>query len=141
MNVRTAAGIVLGIAVWWVLFMASTFLIVVAWPTSEAFRQAVFDAGDYSVFPTAMLLAFLAMYVPIGLIAGRAAVSITRVARHAWIVAAPILLFALFQHLYVLWNNLPNWYNVAVVLLIAPFIVVGGRSVKPSGSPILRSRS
>lgn len=128
MKIRTTVGVAAGIAVWWSLFLASTFLIVVAWPASERFRQSVFEAGDYSVFPVAMLLLFLIMYIPIGLLAGRATVSITRDRRHAWIVAAPLLLFAAYQHLFVLWNNLPNWYNVAVVAVIAPGIVLGGRS-------------
>jgi hypothetical protein len=43
------------------------------------------------------------------------------------VVASPIFLYAAFQHLYVLWDVMPSWYNVAVVLVIFPLIVLGGR--------------
>ncbi len=132
-NVRTVAGIAIGFVSWWALFLASTFLIVAVWPTSAALRQVVFEARDYSSLPTLMLLLFLVMYVPIGLIAGRITAAICRTRFPAWLVATPIFLYAMFQHLHVLWNNLPNWYNLAVVLIIAPFIVLGGRLERRSG--------
>lgn len=46
---------------------------------------------------------------------------------HAWAVAVPIFLYAAFQHLYALWGNFPDWHNVVVVLMIWPFIILGGR--------------
>jgi hypothetical protein len=124
---RVFGGVVLGIAAWWAAFLLSTYLIITIWPTSEEFRQAVFDAGDLSVLPTAMLAAFLVMYLPIGLISGFVTAAVTSKRWHTWIVAAPIVAFAIFQHLFVLWDNLANWYNVAVVLVIAPCVFLGSK--------------
>jgi hypothetical protein len=127
MSVRTIAGIALGIVAWWVLFFLLSFAIVVLWPGSETFQQALFEKRDYSVIPTGALLVLLVMFVVIGLFAGWLTTAITRREVHAWAVAVPIFLFAVFQHLFVLWGNLPDWYNVAVVFMIWPFIVLGGR--------------
>ena len=123
---RAVLGIMVGIAIWWGLFALSSFLIVTIWPTTEEFRQALFEVGDYSVIPTTMLALFLVMYIPIGLVSGFVTAVVTKTQWHAWVVAAPIFAFAVFQHLFTLWDNLPAWYNVAVVLVIAPPIVLGG---------------
>ena len=127
MNIRSIAGIVLGIVLWWALFLVLSYAIVVMWPGSESYQQALFERGDYSVIPTGALVVLLVMFVVIGLVSGWVAAAISRNEVHAWIVAIPILLFAAFQHLYKLWGNLPDWYNIAVVLLIWPFIILGAR--------------
>lgn len=80
-----------------------------------------------------MLVVLLLNYVPIGLVSGWITVSITENRLHSWIVATPTLLYALFQHLHTLWNALPAWYNVGVVLIIYPFVVIGGRLVRLTG--------
>ena len=123
---RAVAGVVVGVAVWWTVFLLSTFLIVALWPASEELRHAIFEDRNYSVLPTAMLAMFLFMYLPIGLVSGFVTAAITKKRWHTWLAAAPITAYAILQHLFVLWDNLPNWYNVAVVAIIAPFIVLGG---------------
>jgi hypothetical protein len=127
MSVRSIAGIVVSIVIWWALFLFLSFAIVVMWPGSESYRQALFEKGDYSVLPTGALVVLLLMFVVIGLFVGWVTAAITRNELHAWAVAVPIFLFAAFQHLYTLWGNLPDWYNIAVVLLIWPFIILGAR--------------
>jgi hypothetical protein len=122
---RAVLGIIVGITIWWGMFLVSSFLIVIIWPTTEEFRQALFEAGDYSVIPTTMLALFLVMYIPIGFVSGFVTTVIAKTRWQAWVVAAPIFAFAVFQHLFTLWDNLPAWYNVAVVLVIAPFTILG----------------
>jgi hypothetical protein len=137
MSVRAIAGIVLGIVLWWALFFVLSFQIVTLWPGSESYGKALFE-GDYSVLPTGALMVLLLMFVGIGLVAGWVTAWITRKEVHAWVVAVPIFLFAVFQHLYVLWGNLPDWYNLAVVVLIWPFIILGARLRKPAASQLNR---
>ena len=136
MNARAVSGIAAGFAAWWFLFLVESFLIVGFWPYRDAeVRRAVLELGDYSQLPTAMLAVLLFNYIPIGLVSGWITVSITENRRHPWIVATPTFLYAVFQHLHTLWNSLPAWYNVGVVLIIYPFVVIGGRLVRLTAEP------
>ena len=47
-----------------------------------------------------------------------------------WVLIAVLSLYAVFNHFYVLWNNLPNWYNMAVVLIFPPTLYLGILLVK-----------
>lgn len=125
--IRAIAGIVTGLIVWWVLFMSTSLSIVKAWPFSAATEQAIFENRDLSLLPTSILMVFLIMYVVIGLFTGWLTAFIARDRRHVWFVAGPLCLYAAYQHLFVLWRVLPGWYNLAVIVFIGLFIILGGR--------------
>ena len=123
-------GIVAGFIIWWVAFYASLAVFGFFWPAlMEAGRPAV-ENNDYSHFTTTMLSLFIVMYFWVNPIAGWLTVFITKNRNHAWITAIPLFLYAAFMHFYMLWNNLPDWYNLAVVMLMPPLVYLGGRLVK-----------
>jgi hypothetical protein len=42
------------------------------------------------------------------------------------IACVPTAIYAAYEHLYVLWNMLPAWYNLGVVAFLYPFSLLGG---------------
>lgn len=96
-----------------------------AWPALRAAAKSVQASGDYSVLTPGMLALLLAGYVYINGVSGWATVGITRNRTTIWIALAPIVAYAMYVHLHVLWKTLPPWYNLGVVLSIYPFGFLG----------------
>ncbi len=137
MNLKTTIGIVAGIIVWWVAFYTSLAVFAFFWPALiEAGRPAI-ENNDWSQITTAMLSLLIVMYLWVNPIAGWLTVFITKNRNHAWITAIPLFLYAAYAHFYNLWNLLPDWYNLAVPILIPPLVYVGGRLVKLEASQLL----
>ena len=130
MNIKSISGIVAGVIIWWAAFYMTLAIFVFFWPALiEAGRAAITD-NDWSQITTPMLSLLLLMYFWVNPVAGWLTVFITKNRNHAWITAIPLFLYAAFMHLYMLWNNLPDWYNLAVIILIPPLVYLGGRLVK-----------
>lgn len=131
LETRTIAGIFAGVIIWWVAFYASTGLFILLWPELlEVGRAAVRD-NDWSLVTTPMLVMLIVMYFWVNPIAGWLTVYITRNRSYSWITVVPLTLYAVQAHWFRLWNVLPDWYNLAVVLLIPPLVYAGGMLVKP----------
>lgn len=136
---RDIAGIAAGFIIWWVALYTSFGLFILLWPELlEVGRAAVRD-NDWSLITTPMLAMLIVMYFWVNPIAGWLTVFITKNHSHAWITVIPLALYAAFQHWYTLWNVLPDWYNLAVVLLIPPLVYLGGKLVKPKSNPVSSS--
>jgi hypothetical protein len=125
MKARTIVGIIVGFLSWWALFLLTLLVVAMLWPAAaEAGRRAQ-ASHDYSMLPTGALALLLATYVYINGLAGWIT---ARVAGHrsaVWYAVTPVFLYAAFQHLHVLWNVLPAWYNLGVVAFIFPFSWLG----------------
>jgi hypothetical protein len=89
-----------------------------------------------------MLALLLSGYVYINGIAGWVTVRITGRKSAIWIAGAPIVAYAMYEHLHVLWHMLPAWYNLGVVGFIYPFSFLGGslartRQVARGAQPVI----
>ncbi len=126
MKIRTITGIALGFLTWWFAFYVSLAIFTFVWPEFRSAAQPVLENNDYSQFTALMLSVLTGMYFWVNPLAGWVTVKITKNRRHIWFTATPIFLFASFNHLYVLWGNLPGWYNVLVPVLIPPLVFLGG---------------
>jgi hypothetical protein len=135
---RTVAGIIGGLISWWVAFLLTLALMANLWPGFGAAGAQVQATGDYSSLTPAMLAVLLASYVLINGIAGWTTVRIARQRWAVWITCAPILAYAANQHLNVLWNDLPAWYNLGVVGFIYPFGLAGGALAPASENDLSR---
>ncbi|GJM12213.1 MAG: hypothetical protein DHS20C12_06160 [Pseudohongiella sp.] len=127
---RSIAGVAAGFIAWWVAFYSSMGVFAYFWPEILDAGQVAISDNDWSLISTPMLILFTVMYFWINPIAGWLTVAITKNRRDAIITTIPLVLFAAFQHWYTLWNLLPNWYNLVVVILIPPLIFFGGRIAK-----------
>jgi hypothetical protein len=123
---RTVVGIIVGFLSWWVIFLVSLLLMGFLWPALRQVGRSVQESGDYSGLTTGMLASVLAGYVYINGIAGWVTARISGRKFSIWIACAPIVAYAGYEHLYVLWHMLPAWYNLGVVGFIYPFSFLGG---------------
>lgn len=124
---RIVVGIIVGIVAWWLLFMLTLIGLSAAWPALAEAGRRVQESGDFGAISAAMLAMLLATYVYINGIAGWSAGRIARRWSAVWIAATPVFAYAVFQHLFRLWGDLPAWYNLGVVAFVYPFSLMGGR--------------
>jgi hypothetical protein len=128
---RIVVGIVVGFVSWWVLFFLSLAVMAVGWPALGKAGRSVQVSGDYSGLTTGMLLLLLFGYVYINGIAGWVTSRIAGRPSAIWIACAPTAAYAVYEHLHVLWDMLPAWYNLGVVGFIYPFSFLGGSLARP----------
>ena len=126
MKVRTVVGIIVGFVSWWMVFFLSLALMGLLWPALGKVGRSIQESGDYSALTASMLALLLGGYVYINGIAGWMTAKITARKSAIWIATAPTFLYAVYEHLYVLWHMLPAWYNLGVVGFIYPFSFLGG---------------
>jgi hypothetical protein len=139
---RTVVGIIVGFFSWWVAFFLSLALMALLWPALGKVGRSVQESGNYSALTTGMLALLLSGYVYINGIAGWVTVRITGRKSAIWIAGAPIVAYAMYEHLHVLWHMLPAWYNLGVVGFIYPFSFLGGslartRQVARGAQPVI----
>ncbi len=133
MKARTVVGIIVGFFSWWGVFFLSLALMGLLWPALGKAGRSIQESGDYSILTTGMLGLLLTGYVYINGIAGWVTAKITGRKSAIWFAVAPILLYAVYEHLYILWHMLPAWYNLGVVGFIYPFGFLGGSLASKNG--------
>jgi hypothetical protein len=123
---RPIAALVGGYVAWVAAFWAPMFLMAFVWPALRGTARVFFEQQRYDVFDTSMLIAFQFVW----LFANGSAGFVVR-----WIGKRPlelrwfaVLLFLYFayNHLWALWDQLPAWYNVLVVIPVMPMVLIGG---------------
>jgi uncharacterized membrane protein len=127
MILRAIAGVVTGAILWWAFFFAIGTGTGLLWPAYREAARLMFAAGDFSGFTTPMLFLNLVLFLAIGVAAGWIAALIGRHRFTAPVVALLYLLYTGFNHYFLVWDKLPDWYNVIVPFVIAGSIVLGGR--------------
>ena len=124
---RSILGILAGFIGWWVAFYASLVIFAAVWPGLLDMGRRALESNDYGQISTPALTLLIVMYFWVNPIAGWLTVLITRNRNDALITAMPLFAYAAFAHYYRLWNNLPDWYNLIVPVLIPPLVYLGGR--------------
>ncbi len=130
MNTRVIVGVVTGIISWWAAFFAIGGVIVYSNPEVLEAGRIAQEQNDYSQFSTTTLLLLMVMWVFVNPFAGWLTTYISRSQKYVWIAMAPLLIYAIHAHWFRLWDNLANWYNVAVVIVIPPMMYLGSMLVK-----------
>ena len=127
MNFRVVSGVVVGVVAWWLLFIGVGIAFGLAWEDYRLAARAFFADQDGSHFSTAMLLLNWLVFIISGLVDGWLVTLISRKRVAGLIVAGLYLLYTLFDHYYLLWHNLPTWYNLIVPWVISGSILLGSR--------------
>jgi hypothetical protein len=130
MNVRAIAAVVVGIVAWFVLFMVVGIAFGFLWGDYRAAASVFFANGDFSHFTIAMMITNFVVFIVAGAVDGRLVWIIGKNRVAVMVVAGLFLLYALFEHYYLLWGQLPDWYNVIMPWIIAGSIFLGGRLQK-----------
>ena len=125
---RSILSLVAGFVIWMAAFWIVMILMALVWPAlREAARVYMGeDGGSYAVFTTPMLISFQFVWP----VANAAGGFLTRVISNRqrevrWLAVLLTAYFA-YNHWWALWNELPVWYNVIVVLPVAPMVLIGG---------------
>jgi len=132
MKARTVVGIIVGFLSWWALFLLTLVVLAMLWPAFAQVGRSVQASQDYSGLTTGMLVLLLATYVYINGGAGWIAARVAGRRSAVWFAVTPVFLYASFQHLHVLWDVLPAWYNLGVVAFIFPFSWLGASLTRSS---------
>ena len=128
MTWRTAIGVLVGFVLWWFLFFVIGVGIGLAWPDYREAARAMMQEQSFRLFTTPMLLANYLLFAVAGLAAGRITTTFDKSGRAALVTAGLLLLYAGAQHYIRLWNQLPDWYNLTIPIVISAFVWLGGRA-------------
>ena len=129
-NLRIALAIIIGLVFWGIFNFASTSAIGAVWSEFGAIGRAGLETGDLSHFTLPMLLLLLAMWTWVNVATGCLTMFIAKSRTALWCVLAALTVFALYNHAYLYWNNLPNWYNIAVIIIFPPTVYFGSLLAK-----------
>jgi hypothetical protein len=124
--VRGILGVIGGAIVWWVGFWSLARSLYSLWPAyaSAARDFMVTGAAD---FTTPMNTCNALFWVLAEIAAGWIAVVIARRREAGWVLAAMLMVFLCFMHLYLEWDRFAGAYNLAVALLSGPAVLLGVR--------------
>ncbi len=126
MKVRFLLAVVVGCVVWAVASPLLLFLEARAWPDLAVAAQAYFETGSYIAFTTPMLVSFQVMWLIVNAAAGFVTQLVGKRRSAVSTVAIVLVAYFAYNHLWALWDALPTWYNVIVVLLVVPLVLAGG---------------
>ena len=135
MNIRAIAGIIVGLVFWWVLFIGVGIAFGLMWPDYRAAARVMFNGGGFGEFTTVMLLLNFVVFIIAGLVDGWLVSTISRNRIAGLVVAGLFLLYTLFEHYYMIWGLVADWYNVIVPWIIAGALLLGSRLVRRA-SPV-----
>jgi len=131
MKFRHFAAALIGICAWWFLFFVVGITFGLVWPAYREAAGAMFNADDMSLFTTPMLLLNWVLFTINGVVVGMLITRIARIRIPALIVALLLLIYAVIEHYFVVWDDFPHWYNLIVPVVITMTIVVGSRLTAP----------
>jgi hypothetical protein len=127
MTLRAVGVFVGGIVIWSALFWIVGIAFGLAWPDYSAAAQLFFANQDFSLFTVPMMLTNFVLFTISGLASGWIVVTFGRNRKAGLALAALGLAYGLFEHYYLLWNVLPDWYNLVVPWIMGGSIYLGTR--------------
>ena len=141
MKVRSVIAILAGGLVWMFTFPLLVGLMTTVWPSLREAVQVFRNTGRFNVFGiTSMLIAFQVLWLLTNGTAGLVTALISKRKTEVLILMGILVAWFAYNHFWAKWDQFPVWYNVLVVVFVAPMVVVGGmipelvRSQRKSGN-------
>ena len=141
MKVRSVIAILAGGLVWMFTFPLLVGLMTTVWPSLREAVQVFRNTGRFNVFgSTSMLVAFQVLWLLTNGTAGLVTALISKRKTEVLILMGILVAWFAYNHFWAEWDQFPVWYNVLVVVFVAPMVVVGGmipelvRSQRKSGN-------
>ena len=141
MKVRSVIAILAGGLVWMLTFPLLVGLMTTVWPSLREAVQVFRNTGRFNVFgSTSMLIAFQVLWLLTNGTAGLVTALISKRKTEVLILMGILVAWFAYNHFWAKWDQFPVWYNVLVVVFVAPMVVVGGmipelvRSQRKSGN-------
>jgi hypothetical protein len=140
-KVRSVIAILAGGLVWMFTFPLLVGLMTTVWPSLREAVQVFRNTGRFNVFgSTSMLIAFQVLWLLTNGTAGLVTALISKRKTEVLILMWILVAWFAYNHFWAKWDQFPVWYNVLVVVFVAPMVVVGGmipelvRSQRKSGN-------
>jgi len=124
--VRNALGVIVGAVLWFPVFFTLAWLLTLVWPAYAVDARAWMESQTFSFAP-AMAVCNVVFWIASEVAVGGVAVLVARRREAAWVLAALVMGYLCYVHLYAAWSNMPWWYNLLVALPSGPAVVLGGR--------------
>ena len=141
MKVRSVIAILAGGLVWMFTFPLLVGLMTTVWPSLREAVQVFRNTGRFNVFgSTSMLIAFQVLWLLTNGTAGLVTALISKRKTEVLILMGILVAWFAYNHFWAEWDQFPVWYNLLVVVFVAPMVVVGGmipelvRSQRKSGN-------
>ncbi|HEY4212701.1 MAG TPA: hypothetical protein VGM84_14565 [Steroidobacteraceae bacterium] len=131
-TVRGVLGVLVGGALWLVLFFSLARLLLLGWADYGVSARAWMASQQYTFTPV-MSVFNASFWVLAEIGAGLVAAAIAGRKEAVWALAVLLMGYLCYAHLYVEWNHLPNWYNLLVALPSGPAVLLGGRLAQRLG--------
>ncbi|MET0656768.1 MAG: hypothetical protein ABW110_01265 [Steroidobacteraceae bacterium] len=126
MKARSIVALIAGGLVWAFLFPSLVWLVSLFWPALDKSLEIFRQTHRYDVFSsTSILLLFQLLWAITNCTVGFVATLISKRKTEALILMAILVAYFAFRHFWTEWDQFPAWYNVLVVVLAAPMVVVG----------------
>ena len=113
-----------------VIFLVLAQLLAMAWPDYASHARQWTSAGVYG-FTAVMSGLNILFWILSEMAAGFLAIVLARRREAAWVLAALLMAYMCFMHLYAIWDRLPWWYNLLVALPSGPAVLLGSRLARP----------
>jgi hypothetical protein len=124
--VRGVLGVFVGALVWIVGFFTLARLLTLIWPDYALHAHTWMTAGVYDFTPPMSGFNIL-FWIAAEIGAGWLTVLISRRREAGWVLAALLMAYLSYMHLYFVWDRLPWWYNLLVALPSGPAVLLGAR--------------
>jgi Ca2+/H+ antiporter len=130
-RLRSILAVVAGYLAWVAGFWVPAIALASVWPE---LAPLAFEDGRYDVFETPMLMSFQLIWVLANSAAGFVTRLVAKSRIEVWVAAALLFAYFAYNHFWVVWNVMPDWYNVLVVVLAVPGVLIGSRVAEAIGA-------
>jgi hypothetical protein len=133
MKLRSILAVVAGYVALVVIFFTLVILMGQFWPALKEAAGIFAAQGRYDVFDMSMLVVFQCTWLVANGTAGLVTRLISKRQAEVWCLAALLFAYFAYNHLWAVWDQLPVWYNLLVVVLVVPMVLVGSRAAQLIG--------
>ena len=123
---RAILGVIAGALVWTFGFLVLARLLVMIWPAYAVPARVWVQSATYT-FSTRMSVCNAGFWIVVEMAAGALTAVIARRQGPVRVLAALVMAYLCFLHLYFMWPKFPWWYNLVVALSSGPAVWWGGR--------------
>jgi hypothetical protein len=124
---RIAGGAIIGLAIYWLLFLVLGISFGLLWSDYRDAARLMMQEQSFRLFTTPMFLTNYVVFAVAGAVAGWASTLVSKTIKSALVALAVLLIYAGAEHYYLLWGQLPDWYNLTIPIVITGFFWLGSR--------------
>jgi hypothetical protein len=127
MYLRIIGGAILGLALYWLLFVVLGISFGLLWSDYLDAARLMMQEQSFQLFTTPMFLTNCLVFAVGGAVAGWISTLVSKTVKSTFVATAILFIYAGVEHYVLLWGKLPDWYNLVVPIVIAGSFWLGSR--------------